>query len=95
MAIVAPDSFEASELSQALQRWERYRKEKRLSPWTPSTIESKRKSWGKYPVATIVAAIDQSIDQGWQGIFPEKIQPNGKPSPNPFDRKDQLMGGAA
>jgi hypothetical protein len=85
---VLPDSFDDSEFKSALGRWEVYRKERKMQPWKQSTLQAKFKSWAKYPVSVVIAAIDQSIEQNWQGIFPEKQ----KQEPQRMqDRRDQIL----
>jgi hypothetical protein len=61
----------------AWESWERYRVElkKKL---TPSTKKSQLKNLAKYSPAVAIKAIDKSIEHGWTGLFPEKIEEQPK-----------------
>lgn len=67
-----PASLKTVEFEIAWDQWCRYRKEKKQSI-TKSTAERQLKSLGRYPPAVAIAAIDQSITNGWIGLFPDKI----------------------
>lgn len=52
------------------------RKEKR-KPISETEAQAKLKEWSKFPAAVVVAAIRETIVQGWQGVFPEKVKLGG------------------
>jgi hypothetical protein len=66
---------------EAWQRWTAHRREIRKT-LTPSTTAAQLKKLAGWGVARAVAAIDRSIEAGWQGIFEDKA--NGKPAHNNF-----------
>jgi len=68
---VFPSGLDTPEFKTAWQEWTQHRKEikKKL---TPSTISKQLKMLSGYPVAVVVKTIESSIQNGWQGLFPEK-----------------------
>lgn len=66
-----------------------YRKEHRFKPLKPSSIEKQWKILALYGPDIATLAIEQSIANGWQGIFPEKVA-NGTQASGP-----KLTGRAA
>lgn len=67
-----PASLKTSDFEEAWDQWCRYRKEIKQSI-TKSTAERQLNKLGRYPPAVAIAAIDQSITNGWSGLFPDKI----------------------
>ncbi|MCC6356990.1 MAG: helix-turn-helix domain-containing protein [Verrucomicrobiae bacterium] len=61
------------EFAEAWQRWEGYRRELR-KPLTPSTVRAQFKDLAALCCADAIVAIDQSIRNGWSGLF----KPNGR-----------------
>ena len=57
------------------REYEGYRREMRFRKLLPSTVQRRWDMLAKYGPDVAIAAIDQAMDQQWQGIFPEKIQP--------------------
>lgn len=60
--------------------WQDFRKQKR-SKLTPITIERQLAKLAKLDEATAIQTLETSIENGWTGIFPERLngQRNGKP----------------
>ena len=67
-----PPALNTVEFSIAWQQWCKYHKALRHT-MTELTAKSQLEMLGRYPPAVAIAAIDQSIQMGWQGLFPDKI----------------------
>lgn len=67
-----PASLKTIEFEIAWDQWCKYRKEIKQSI-TKSTAERQLDKLGRYPPVVAIAAIDQSITNGWSGLFPDKI----------------------
>lgn len=67
-----PASLKTIEFEIAWDQWCRYRKEIKQSI-TKSTAKRQLQMLGRYPPVVAIAAIDQSITNGWSGLFPDKI----------------------
>lgn len=57
------------EVVAALNDWYEYRRERRLAKWQTRTVKQKLAEMAEYGPAGIVEAIQQSIGNGWQGLF--------------------------
>ena len=66
-----PTSLDTDAFKDAWARWLIYRKERRRS-LTPSTATKQLTMLAKHGPTTAVAMIDQSITNGWQGLFEVK-----------------------
>jgi hypothetical protein len=71
--IVVPDSISPEAWEAAIQ----HRKELRLKPLTPTGTKKRINHWSKFSIDIQLAAVEESIRNNWQGVFPEKINPNG------------------
>ena len=56
------------------QLWLAYRRSRRLAPYKDLRMA---KRLAKYPAAVQQAAIEESMTQNWQGLFPDKVKLNG------------------
>ena len=67
-AVEIPSELDSADFREAWERWEQHRKEikKTLTPSTTAAQLRKLATWG---VLRAVAAIEHSIEKGWQGIF--------------------------
>jgi len=75
-----PDEPLPSNLNvEAWHRWEQYRKQIRKPIQPPSTGAAQRKLAAFGPDQS--AVVEQSIANGWQGLFPVKDQPKPKEEP--------------
>lgn len=78
-----PPCLDTERFRAAWQKWEAYRREikKTMSPTTQETALKQLEAFGP---EIAEQAIVQSISNGWQGLFPEKICPpkNGTPARN-------------
>ena len=71
--LTLPDSLASPEFQEVWSRWERHRREigHRLTPTTIASQLKKLESWGS---ERATAALENSIENGYQGIF----EPNGR-----------------
>lgn len=67
-----PASLKTIEFEIAWDQWCKYRKEIKKTI-SKSTAERQLQTLGRYPPSIAVMAIDESIKNGWTGLFPEKI----------------------
>lgn len=74
---VFPEGLNVNEFIFAWQEWTKYRIE-RKKKLTPSTITKQLKKLSQYPLSTAISAINESILNGWIGLFPEKGNENGR-----------------
>ena len=72
-----PPELDTPEFQKTWKEWIQFRIElkKKL---TPSTMKSQLKKLAKLPVATAAAMLEQSIQNGWQGIFKLKEDQAGQ-----------------
>lgn len=78
LALAAPftDEMVASETFQdAWKAWIAYLKEKRKNP-PPTTVVYQLRKLSKVSIEDAIEAINQSIANGYQGLFPEKVAAN-------------------
>lgn len=69
--------------------WKEYRRQARKK-MTPATVKSQLSQLGKQPENIAIAMIEQSIGNGWTGLFGPK--PNAKaPRQKAFNLKDELV----
>lgn len=84
-----PATLDTFEFADAWSEWEAYRKESKKK-LTPRAVKMQVKELSTYPVAVVIKAINASIMNNWQGIFPEKYaNTNGNHRPTTFDRNMQ------
>ena len=82
-AIIFPSSLDNDEFKTAWGEWTAYRVEAKHK-LTPTTIKKQLADLSKVPVGVAIAMIDQSIKNGWRGLFPVKsngarpYQPTGR-----------------
>ena len=74
--VVFPKNLDTPEFKAVWEEWKQYRIElkKKL---IPTTIKKQLKMLSGHP-AKAVSIIEESIKNGWQGLFPEKDGKNGK-----------------
>ena len=71
-AELIPSQLKTIEFEIAWDQWTRYRRETRKS-LSVSTAAKQLEKLGRYPPAVAIAAIDESITNGWQGLFPDRV----------------------
>ena len=82
--------LDCDEFRSAWSDYEQYRKESRVKPLQPRSVESKFAELSEWGKETAIAAIRETIKQGYQGIFHPK--PNGsKPDANPAKRPSMTL----
>ena len=93
-----PGCMDTPEVRSALIEWQAYRRETRRGAWKPRTILASLRSFEKHGPAVWVSAINESIRQGWAGVF----EPKGKPAQSHAQRaesynhpEDNPLGGVA
>ena len=71
-----PPEIDKPDFHKVWKEWIQFRSEikKKLAP---STIKGQLKKLSKLPVETAIAMLEQSIQNGWQGIFPLKESQTG------------------
>jgi len=73
-----PDPLDTVEFKVAWEEYEKYRRQngwKKLKPMSVSKLWGEMVGWGGADVG--IAAINQTITKGWQGVFPPKSQGAG------------------
>ena len=73
-----PESLDTPAFRTAWAEWEQYRREKRQA-LKPTTRRKQLATLSKHPPDVAVAALEESMRQGWTGVFPDRIaeQPTG------------------
>lgn len=71
-----PPELDTVEFREAWGRWLAYRKEKRATV-TPTTAAAQLKRFAKHGLPASLWSIEQSIANGWQGLFPENFNTQG------------------
>lgn len=83
--------FDSSEFSQAWAEWITYRKAKRITV-TPITMTRQLKMLGKQVETDAIVMLNQSMDNGWSGLFPPKGNQDSAPAAQK-QTKEELLGG--
>lgn len=91
-----PESLRTSQCLQALKDWLAYKTEKRQG-YKKSGLKAALSKWSnEFTPATFPAAVENSMANNWQGVFPPS-QPRGEkpaePAPKPEDAPFLVMGG--
>lgn len=84
-----PDAFDHGDFQDAWLEWEAHRKESKKK-LTARAVKMQIKELSAYPLGVVIKAINASIMNNWQGIFPEKYANlNGHHKQTTFDRNIQ------
>ena len=75
-----PSKFDTTEFLEAWSEWEQHRKETG-KPLTALAVKKQIKQLAPLTVADAIATIEQSIQAGWAGLFPDSRR-NGTPRDN-------------
>lgn len=76
--ILLPNEFrDSTDFTDAWQEWEQYRKQ-RKGKLTPITVKHQIKFLSQFNINDAIAIIQQSIQNGWIGLFELKNKTNGK-----------------
>lgn len=67
---ILPETFANSvQFKETWETWLTYRRERKLSKWTPTTLRQKAKEFAEWGVEATIANINNAIANGWQGVF--------------------------
>jgi len=72
--IQIPANLQTSRFQQAWSEFLDYRKAGKFKPLQPASIKAQLKNLAEMGHDAAIEAINQSIANGWQGIFPPKVQ---------------------
>lgn len=75
---VFPPSLKDPKFIEVWEEWKQHRTEKK-NKLTPTTIKKQLEMLSKYSIPVAIATIEKSIQNGWQGLFPEKESDKPKP----------------
>lgn len=91
-SVVIPDNLNTETFRAEWEKWKGYRRKikKRL---VPETEESQLKKLSKYGEKTAIAMIEQSIGEGWQGLFELKSKKQQDPTPEDYDAEIKRIYG--
>jgi hypothetical protein len=70
--------------------WEQYRKEKKET-LTPTTTKRQLKKLATYPEAIAIAMLNNSMDNGWTGLFELKAGDKAKAAPQPKQKRSDFI----
>ena len=94
--IAVPEEFDTPDFRKAWNEWTEYRRESKKK-LTKSTITRQLGSLAKLGEEAAIASIDQSISNGWTGLFEPKgdaARPSGVTIDDAFLQMDCQRGGA-
>lgn len=69
-----PSNLDTPEFRQAWELWLAYRKERRLAAYKPIGLTRQLNALAAFGPASAIAAIEQSIQQNYQGLFPKPVK---------------------
>lgn len=74
-----PQSLRSSEIFiEAWIKWDNFRRTEKKAPLTPTSVKQQLKKMEKYGVEVSIKTIESSIDNGYQGLFFDKFNGNGR-----------------
>jgi hypothetical protein len=71
-AVDLPDALDCDAFRRAWDDWHAYRRERRLPAWTDRTIKAQLAKLESYGLDGALASIEESIANGYQGLFKPK-----------------------
>ena len=89
LEVIVPENLNTEKFRSVWREWEKYRKEKRQT-LKPSTVRKQFEFLAAYDVETAIKIIEQSIMQGWTGLFELKAN---KSSPQQQNNNQNTGGG--
>lgn len=72
-----PPELDTAEFRETWERWKKDRRERRLRKYTTDGEATQLKKLTHLGAVLAIACIEQSIANGWQGLFPEKFAAKG------------------
>jgi hypothetical protein len=76
--VAIPPELSTEEFRIAWGEWKAERVAKRHKPYTPKGEREQLRKLAVFGPEVAIAAIRESIAQGWQGVFPEKVKQHGQ-----------------
>lgn len=80
--VVWPEQLDSVKFRKAWSEYESYRKRAKHKPLLPESQTAQLKNLATYGEDIAIIAINNTIANQWQGIFPEKVRTNGHPNKN-------------
>lgn len=71
--VILPLTLNTPAFQKAWADYEEYRRQRRLPKLVPMSVQRQWDRLSDYGPGVSVAAIEQTITNGWQGIFPERV----------------------
>lgn len=71
--VTLPIALNTPDFEKAWQDYVEYRRQRRLPKLVPMSVQRQWDKLSDYGVAVAIAAIEQTITNGWQGIFPDRV----------------------
>ncbi len=87
-----PEKLDTPRFRETWADWVCYRKESRAK-LTPTTVSRQFAKLSKYPPDTAVAMLEQSMCNGWRGIFEVKQSQNGQRKSTSFNYRQDVKAG--
>ena len=78
-----PSNLDTPEFRQAWELWLAYRKERRLAAYKPIGLARQLNALAVFGPQSAIAAIEQSIQQNYQGLFPKPVSEPARASGRP------------
>lgn len=72
-----PITLNDERFTKAWEEWLEYRRERHLPKLLPRSVQKQWDKLSEFGVEIACAAIDQSIANGWTGLFPDKVRVAG------------------
>ena len=69
-----PENLDTPEFRAAWADWLAYRKERRLAAYKPIGLKRQLAALAAFGPQSAIAAIEQSIQQNYQGLFPKPLK---------------------
>ena len=69
-----PENLDTPEFRQAWADWLAYRKERRLAAYKPIGLARQLNALAAFGPQSAIAAIEQSMAQNYQGLFPKPVK---------------------
>lgn len=79
--VVLPANLESPEFRAAWGEWVAQRRAKKIKAYTPEGAQALLNKLAEHGPVAAVAAIRESIVQGWQGLFPDRHVPRDRAAP--------------
>lgn len=78
-----PENLDTPEFRQAWELWLAYRKERRLAAYKPIGLARQLNALAAFGPQSAIEAIERSIQQNYQGLFPKPVLEPARASGRP------------